>query len=90
MSLTASFRLNRTMFAFRVYNLSPFPIRFWGNFGIRYYGLGYVIGFLAGAWLLFRYARAGRSLVALAKIPELIAFGGQLGLARSFGKVINP
>jgi len=74
------------MLAFWVDNLSPFLIRFRGDFGIRYYGLGYGIGFLAGAWLLNRYARAGRSLVIPSKIPELmtaviagILVGGRLG-----------
>lgn len=74
------------MLAFWVDHLSPFLIRFRGNFGIRYYGLGYVIGFVAGSGLLYQYARAGRSLVAPAKIPELITaaiigvlIGGRLG-----------
>jgi phosphatidylglycerol---prolipoprotein diacylglyceryl transferase len=40
------------MLAFWVDNLSPFLIRFRGDFGIRYYGLGCLIGFLVGAWLL--------------------------------------
>jgi phosphatidylglycerol:prolipoprotein diacylglycerol transferase len=72
--------------AYWVDNLDPFLIHFRGNFGIRYYGLGYVAGFLAGAWLLFRYARAGRSLVPAAKIPDLmtaavlgVLIGGRLG-----------
>ena len=60
--------------AFWVDDLDPFLIRFGGNFGIRYYGLGYVVGFLAGAWLLYRYARAGRSLVPASRIPDL--YGG--------------
>ena len=32
--------------AFWVHNLSPFLGPHWGNFGIRYYGLTYVIGFV--------------------------------------------
>ena len=72
--------------AYWVDNLDPFLIHFRGNFGIRYYGLGYVAGFLAGAWLLYRYARAGRSLVPAAQIPDLmtaavlgVLIGGRLG-----------
>ncbi len=67
-------------------DLSPFLIRFGGNFGIRYYGLSYVLGFLSGAWLLFRYAKAGRSQVPAAKIGDLmtaivigVLVGGRVG-----------
>jgi phosphatidylglycerol---prolipoprotein diacylglyceryl transferase len=73
-------------FAYWVDDLSPFLIRFHGNFGIRWYGLCYVFGFLAGAWLLYRYARAGRSLVPAPAIPDLmtaavlgVIVGGRLG-----------
>ena len=72
--------------AFWVHNLSPFLGPHWGNFGIRYYGLGYVLGFLAAAWLLNLYARAGRSQLPAAKIGDLIFFlvfgvmlGGRIG-----------
>ena len=72
--------------AFWVHNLSPFLGPHWGNFGIRYYGLGYVLGFLAAAWLLARYARAGRSQLPPAKIGDLmvllvigVMLGGRVG-----------
>ena len=42
-------------------NLSPFLIRFSDSFGIRYYGLAYVFGFLIGGFLLSYYWRTGRS-----------------------------
>jgi phosphatidylglycerol:prolipoprotein diacylglycerol transferase len=72
--------------AYWVDDLSPFLVRFSANVGIRYYGLCYVLGFLAGAWLLYRYARAGRSLVPAAEIPDLmtaavagVIVGGRVG-----------
>ena len=72
--------------AYWVDNLSPFLIRFTDNFGIRYYGLAYVLGFLAAAWLLSRYARAGRSLLPADKIADFmvaivigVMLGGRLG-----------
>jgi phosphatidylglycerol:prolipoprotein diacylglycerol transferase len=72
--------------AYWVDNLDPFLIRFGSHFGIRYYGLGYVVGFLAGAWLLYRYALAGRSLLPASKIGDLmtalvlgVLVGGRLG-----------
>jgi phosphatidylglycerol:prolipoprotein diacylglycerol transferase len=72
--------------AYWVDNLDPFLIRFKGNFGIRYYGLSYVAGFLSAAWLLHRYARAGRSLLPDAKIGDFmvaavagVVLGGRIG-----------
>jgi len=73
-------------FAYWVDRLNPFLIRFTDNFGIRYYGLAYAIGFLAAAWLLQRYARAGRSLLGSARIADFmvaavvgVVLGGRIG-----------
>lgn len=44
-----------------VHDLSPFLIRFGDTFGIRYYGLAYVLGFLAAYLLLVYYHRKKRS-----------------------------
>lgn len=68
--------------AFWVHNFSPFLGPHWGNLGIRYYGLAYVLGFLTAGWLLQRYARAGRSQLPAAKVADLIVaivFGVMLG-----------
>jgi len=72
--------------AYWTHNLSPFLIRFSGNFGIRYYGLSYLLGFVTAAWLLGRYWRAGRSQLPAQKISDLIValvlgvmIGGRLG-----------
>ena len=68
--------------AYWVHNLSPFLGPHWGNFGLRYYGLAYLLGFLAAAWLLARYARAGRSQLPVAKIADfmvMIVIGVMLG-----------
>ncbi len=73
-------------FAYFVDNFSPFVVRFTDNFGIRYYGLAYLLGFIVGGGLLYRYARAGRSLVPAAKVADLVTalvigvlLGGRLG-----------
>lgn len=42
-----------------VHTPHPFLIQFTENIGIRYYGLAYLLGFLAGYWLFRRYHRAG-------------------------------
>lgn len=72
--------------AYWVHDLSPFLIRFSENFGIRYYGLAYLAGFVAGIFLLHRYWRAGRSPFDLSAISDLMTFivvgvlvGGRLG-----------
>jgi phosphatidylglycerol:prolipoprotein diacylglycerol transferase len=73
-------------FAYWVDRLNPFLIRFSGSFGIRYYGLAYALGFLAAAWLLQRYHRAGKSLLPPARIADFmvaavvgVVLGGRIG-----------
>jgi phosphatidylglycerol:prolipoprotein diacylglycerol transferase len=42
-----------------IHDLDPFLIRLYGDFGIRWYSLAYVIGFVLVRWYLARAARAG-------------------------------
>jgi len=72
--------------AYWVHDLSPFLIKFSENFGIRYYGLAYLVGFFAAGWLLFRYWKAGRSPFPMEAISDLMTYivvgtlvGGRLG-----------
>jgi phosphatidylglycerol:prolipoprotein diacylglycerol transferase len=72
--------------AYWTHDLSPFLIRFTENFGIRYYGISYLLGFVVGAWLLHLYRRTGQSLVPTEKISDLIIalvlgvmIGGRVG-----------
>lgn len=72
--------------AYWVDQLNPFLIRFTGNFGIRYYGLSYVLGFLAAAGLLHLYARAGKSALRPERISDFmvaavigVMLGGRIG-----------
>jgi phosphatidylglycerol:prolipoprotein diacylglycerol transferase len=72
--------------AYWVDDLSPFIIHFWGNFGLRWYALAYVLGFLAGGWLMMRYYRTGRSTLPADKVADFIfvlvfgvLIGGRLG-----------
>ncbi len=69
-----------------VHDLDPFLVRFSEHVGIRYYGLAYVVGFAAAAWLLHRYARAGRTTLPPAAAADLVFWlvagvfvGGRLG-----------
>jgi phosphatidylglycerol:prolipoprotein diacylglycerol transferase len=74
------------MLAYWVHDLSPFAIRFAGNFGIRWYGLAYLTGFVGAAWLLQRYHRAGRSPLDFSAVIDLmtalvagVIVGGRVG-----------
>jgi len=72
--------------AFWVDNLDPVLGPHWGQIGIRYYGLAYILGFLAAAGLLHSYWRAGRSQLPAKRVPDLMVavilgtlIGGRLG-----------
>jgi len=72
--------------AYWIHDLNPFIIRFTDNFGIRWYGLAYLAGFVAAGWLLLRYRRAGRSPLDGNSLFDLMTWliagvivGGRLG-----------
>ena len=72
--------------AYWTHNLDPFVIRFSEKFGIRWYGLAYLAGFLAAGWLLRRYHRAGRSPLdnnasfdLMTALVAGVIIGGRLG-----------
>lgn len=72
--------------AFWTHHLSPFLGPHWGNIGIRYYGLSYLMGFIAGWWLLWRYWKKGRSPLTPEMVSDLIItlvvgvmLGGRIG-----------
>ncbi len=78
--------ISSAVLAYWTHDLSPFVIRFNESFGIRYYGLAYLLGFLTAAWLLRKYAKAGRSLLPIPQIMDFITaivigvfVGGRLG-----------
>lgn len=69
-----------------VHELSPFLGPHWGNVGIRYYGLAYMLGFVASWWLMVKYARAGRAALPADRVSDLmvaivlgVLLGGRLG-----------
>jgi phosphatidylglycerol:prolipoprotein diacylglycerol transferase len=69
-----------------VHDLSPFLGPHWGNIGLRYYGLAYVLGFVGGWWLLRAATRAGRSPLRGEGVDDFIFVvvlgvmgGGRLG-----------
>lgn len=86
------------LLAYWVDHLDPFLVRFTDTIGIRYYGLAYMFGFLVAAWLLYRYAKAGRTTLPAAKIGDLmialvfgVLIGGRVGyfLLYGFGTLLH-
>jgi len=72
--------------AYWIHQPHPFLIQFSENVGLRYYGLAYLLGFVAGFWLMDRYHRARRSPVETGAIMDLMVYlvvgvlaGGRLG-----------
>ncbi len=69
-----------------VHDLSPFLLRFNDNLGIRWYGVSYLLGFLAAFLLLRLYYKRGRSPLAPDQQANLMTYiilgvlaGGRLG-----------
>jgi phosphatidylglycerol:prolipoprotein diacylglycerol transferase len=66
-----------------VHHLSPYLVEFGGGWGIRWYGLAYLLAFLIGYWLYRWLAEAGYSDLRPQQVGDFI-FGGAL-----FGVVLG-
>ena len=71
-----------------VHNLSPFLIQFGDSFGIRWYGLAYLTGFLLGGVFVHFMARRGAATIKRDDIMDFVTYvifgcmiGGRLGYA---------
>ncbi|HEX9659618.1 MAG TPA: prolipoprotein diacylglyceryl transferase [Rhodothermales bacterium] len=69
-----------------VHDLDPFVVKFTETIGIRYYGLSYMLGFLAGFVLLHLASKRGRSPLTVAQNADYlfaivigVLAGGRLG-----------
>lgn len=56
------------------HDLSPFAFRISGGFGIRWYGLSYAMGFLAGFLLLRMLAKRGATEIPLSRAADAIMY----------------
>ena len=75
-----------------VHDLNPFLVHFSGNFGIRWYGLAYMTGFILGWALAVFIAKRGRRTLSPELITDLTTYivlgvmiGGRLGYALFYG-----
>jgi phosphatidylglycerol---prolipoprotein diacylglyceryl transferase len=76
-----------------IHNLSPFAIHFWGEVGIRWYGLAYLVGIAWGYWMFVRWHRAGRSPLTPLQAQDFALYaglgmiiGGRLGYCLIYGR----
>lgn len=79
--------------AYYIHQLSPFILRFRGNFGLHWYGFAYVMAFVCGYWLYHRLARQGYGELPPEKVLDFITLaaifgvmlGGRLGWVVFYG-----
>ena len=62
-----------------IHHLDPKLIHFWGDFGITYYGLSYVSGFIFGVVMHRLFRKTGRSPLS-AEQEELALYAMVLGV----------
>lgn len=83
-----------------VHHLDPFAIQFTETFGIRWYGLAYVTGFVTAFFIIRWFVRLGASELRLGQVADFITVcavgtmvGGRLGymFLYNFGEMVrNP
>lgn len=69
-----------------LHDLNPFVLRFTESFGVRWYGLAYIAGFLVAWWALSRLARRGLAMIPTQHVGDAmfwlifgVLVGGRLG-----------
>jgi phosphatidylglycerol---prolipoprotein diacylglyceryl transferase len=84
-----------------LHRLDPVILRVTNWLQLRWYGLAYVVGFLAGYWLLTRWARRGIGELRESEVADFITYaaifgvmiGGRLGYMLLYGReefMANP
>lgn len=68
------------MFAVYVHDLDPVALPIFGNFSLKWYGLAYLAGFIAGFLLLRQLARKNLWVLAPEKTADFIAAAAMFGV----------
>lgn len=68
------------VFAIYVHNLDPIALPIYGSFALRWYGLAYLMGFVAGFLLLRSLARRGLWVLQPEKTADFIAAAALFGV----------
>jgi phosphatidylglycerol---prolipoprotein diacylglyceryl transferase len=68
------------LFAFYVHHLSPFLIQFSDQIGIRWYGLAYIVGFLAAFYLMKWLARNGYGSLRENQVGDFVFYAALFGV----------
>lgn len=63
-----------------VHNLNPEIVHLWGNFALRWYGLAYLAGFVAGYFLLRWLARRKLWVLEEDKVGDFVAYAAIFGV----------
>ncbi|MBV8413990.1 MAG: prolipoprotein diacylglyceryl transferase [Verrucomicrobia bacterium] len=67
-------------FAFYVHHLSPFLIQFNEQFGIRWYGLAYIAGFISAFYIMKWLARKGYGSLKEIQVGDFIFYAALFGV----------
>lgn len=67
------------LLAYYVHDLSPFLLKI-GGFGLRWYGLAYLAGFVIGTLLYRRLAQRGYSDLRPDQVADFITMGALFGV----------
>lgn len=69
-----------------LHNIDPYALELWSGFGIRWYGLAYLFGFVSGYWIVVWLSQRGKIAIPRALISDFVftaalgcIFGGRLG-----------
>jgi phosphatidylglycerol---prolipoprotein diacylglyceryl transferase len=63
-----------------LHRLNPVLLRFSDSIQLRWYGLAYVAGFMAGWWLLVRWARKGVGQLKEPEVADFITYAALFGV----------
>lgn len=89
----AMIALIRHMLAYYLHDLSPFVVRFSDSFGIHWYGVAYLLGFVCGYFVMVYMARCGLSEIKPEAMADFITIaalfgvvlGGRIGYVLLYG-----